>query len=407
MARASTPTKLPLATFAKYMGFHPLHFEQVVYGPQTHCDNVVFQHEWQTADKVSREEIARAIAEAEEKIENALGYRIVPSWEVDEWRATPQQISRYLNNHSNIVQASWGYMISGGIKSSTVVEAAADIVYTDEDSDGYFETATVTVTTVAVDPEEIHVFYPGKDGDQTWEIRPVEVVIASGTATITFRRELAVNPDLFDRLDIEDAEAVGTDDADFLSTVDVYRIYNDPQTQATLMWEPYAGLCGVCNGSGCESCAYYVQTACLMVHGDPRQSILHYTPADWDSEDEVFTPATWMAGRNPEIVRLYYYAGWRNKSLRYTNRMDPQWERTVAYMAAALLDRPPCDCVKGNWERWRQDLTLVAGSADGSVGLGFFRNPEGALDNPFGTTRGEVNAWRQVRNKIIGDSAHP
>lgn len=406
MARASTPTKLPLDTFAKYMGFHPLHFNQIVFGNQTYCDNIVFQHEWQTADKVSREEIARAIAEAESKIENALKYRLIPSWEVDEWRGTPKQVVGYINNHSNLVQAEWGYLISGGIKSSSVEEASASIVWSDEDSDGYFETGTVTASVVAVNPEEIHAFYPGKDGDEAWEIRPIDVTISSGVATITFRRELAVNPDLLDRLDIEDAEADGTNNADFLSTIDVYRIYNDPQTQATLMWEPYAGLCGTCNGSGCEACAYSVQTACLLLHGNPRQSILHYTPADWDSEEETFTPATWMAGRNPEIVRLFYYAGWRNKSLRYTNRMDPQWERTVAYMAAALLDRPPCDCVKGNWERWRQDLTLAQGSADGSVGLGFFRQPEGTLDNPFGTTRGEVNAWRQVSSNIIGEPVY-
>lgn len=413
MAVASIATKLPLATFAKLMGMHPLHFEQVVFGDQNHCDNVVFQHEWQTADKVSREEIARAIAEAESKIENALKYRLAPSWEVDEWNPTsrPRQpeFVRYTagdaRGYPQTVQADWGYFISGGVEAKTLIEAGAVIVYTDEDGDGYAETATVTVNTSYTDKNEIAAYYPGKDGANTWEIRPTRVSFSSGVATIVFRRELAVNPDLFEVLDIEGKEAVGTDDADFLETVDVYRHWNDPSTQVSLLWGPLArGTCG-CDGEGCASCAFSAGTGCLQTVHDPRLSILSYTSANWDVDAQNYSAAAWPLARAADIARLYYRSGWRDKSLEYSYRMDPQWERTVAYMAAALLDRSPCDCVKGNWQRWRQDLTLVEGSADGNVGLGFFRNPQGNLDNPFGTTRGEVNAWRQVKSKIIAEPA--
>lgn len=412
MAVASTYTKLPLDTFARLMGMHPLHFNQVVFGDQTHCDNIVFQHEWQTADKVSREEIARAIAEAESRIENALKYRLAPSWEVDEWRPTakPTQPEFIRFNAGNVrgypstVHANWGYFISGGIEAKTLIDADASIVYSDEDGDGYDETATVTVSTTVTDKNEIAIYYPGKDAANNWEIRPTRVTISGGTATIVFRRELAVNPDLLEALDIEDKEATGTDDADFLSVVDVYRHWNDPQTQASFLWGPLSGgVCG-CTGDGCASCAFSAGTGCLATVYDPRLSILGLTSANWDADEEQFTYAAWPMARAADIVRLYYRSGWRDKSLEYSYRMDPQWERTVAYMAAALLDRPPCDCVKGNWERWRQDLTLTDGSSDGSVGLGYFRQPQGNLDNPFGTTRGEVNAWRRVKDKIIADA---
>jgi len=33
MGFASTPTKLPLATFARILGIHPLHFQQIAYVP--------------------------------------------------------------------------------------------------------------------------------------------------------------------------------------------------------------------------------------------------------------------------------------------------------------------------------------------------------------------------------------
>lgn len=396
-------TKLTLSTFARYMGMHPLHFWQVRLETNPHCDSIMFQHEWQTADHVSREEIARAILAAETKIENELKYRLAPCWEVDEWHGShrPYQSELVNLNSSDIrgfrqtVRADWGYLISGGIEAKELIQSGVAIVYTDVDGDGYFETATVSVATTAVDKNEICVFYPDEDGADSWEIRDTKVVISAGTATITFKRELAVIPEKLDLYDIEGAEAIGTEDADFLEEVDVYRRYNDPQTQASLLWEPFAGgFCGLCNGLGCGACAYSIQGGCLILRGDPRQSVVGYWPGTWNVDDDVFESEPWAAGRQPDIVRLYYYSGWRGKNESYISRMAPEWESIVAHMAAAMLDRPPCDCAKGDWSRWREDLTLISGDEDGKP---FYRQPEGILDNPFGSRRGEVDAWRKVK----------
>lgn len=410
MAVASTKTKLPLSTWARIMGIHPLHFNQVRLSEDVHfhCDQLMFQYAWQTADHVAREDIAIAIAEAESRIENALHYRLTPSWEKDEWRDTPEFFQRNLSNLSattvngypQTVNAKWGYFIAGGIERKDVIELASDIIYTDEDSDGYFETATVAVITTATNKNEIAVYYPDKNGQDIWEIRPTTVVIGSGVATITFRRENAVVPELLDRFDIEDAEAIGQDNDDFLTTVDVYRHWNDPQQQASYLWTPLQTVCGACTGEGCPQCAFSAQAGCLVSRGDPRQSILYMHAGLWNADTDQYDFEQWAVRRTPDVVRLYYYAGWQDKSLDYTNRMDPEWERAVTYMSAALLDRPPCDCVKGHWERWRQDLTLVAGDEDGKP---YFRQPTKILDNPFGSTRGELYAWRKVRELIIGD----
>lgn len=410
----STKTKLSLSRFAEIFGIHPLHFNQVrlASADQVLCDNMYFQWEWQNSDHVSREEIARAILEAEDKIERQLGYRLIPSWEVDEWRPSIRPFRRELVNlsGSNVrgyrqhVEANWGYFISGGIEAKILIEAGAAIVYSDSDSDGYNETATVTVATTVTDKNEIAVYYPGHDGDDAWEIRPISVVISGGNAIITFRRELVVIESKLNLFDITDAEAVGETDAHFLSTVDVYRHYNDPQTQATFLWEPLAGVCTTCTGSGCEVCAYSTQTGCLIVQGDPRRSLIGYTPATWDSDDEQFVTASWAVGRLPDIVRLYYYNGYRDKRQSYTSRLSPDWERTVAYMAAALMDRPPCDCAADIWRKQREDFALVEGDEDGKP---LYRFPAGVessshiLTNPFGTRRGEVNAWLKVRDQQV------
>lgn len=410
MSRASTKTKLPLDVWARIIGVHPLHFAQVRLENNPFCGDVWFQYPWQTADHASREDVAIAIADAESRIEKVLGYRLTPSWEVDEWQPTTRPYFAdgfNLNSHDlrgldQSVRANWGYAITGGREAKSLIDDNVAIVYSDNNSDGYKETATVTVPTSVLDINEIGIFYPGKDGDDAWEIRPIEVSISAGTATITFKRELAVLASLLDLYDIEGAEAIGTDDSDFLTVVDVYRRYNDPQTQASFLWEPFGDSCG-CNGTGCASCSYATQTGCLLLRGDPRQSILVYHPADWSSDDLEFTTATWALSRQPDIVRLYYYAGMRNKSQRYTNRMDPEWERAVTYMAAASLERPPCDCAKGDWSMWRQDLNLARGDEDGKP---IYRDPGGlfgksVLDNPFGSRRGELFAWRKVRENMM------
>lgn len=411
--QGSIPTKLTLTRWAQLMGMHPLHIMQVRLNSNDtdpHCSHIYFKYAWQTADHVGRDEIIEAIAESEAKIEAALGYHLAPTWEVDEWRPTTRYYKSELVNvfasdprgYRNTIKANWGYFISGGIEAKTLIDAAAPIVYTDSNSDNYDETATVTVVTDVTDPREIAIYYPGKGADDRWEIRPTEVSISGGNAVITFRRELVVVEDLIEAFNIEGGEAIGSDDNDFLEEVDVYRHWNDPSTQVSFLWEPLAGSnCASCFGAGCASCAFATQTGCLVLRTEPRQSVLAFHPADWDAEEEEFTSAGWGVGREPDLARLYYYSGWQDKRLRYNNRMDPNWERAVAYMAAALLDRPPCDCAKGDWIKWRQDLTIVAGDEDG---LPRFRDPQGNLDNPFGTRRGEVYAWRKVKSLIIGQA---
>lgn len=412
MARASVYTKLTLDEYARIIGIHPLHFNQVrLEGLPPLCDQLMFQYPWQTADHISREDIALAIAEAEDKIEAALGFHLAPCWDIDEWKQTARPWKSELVNlngadirgYTQTVTANWGYMISGGRQAKTLISASEAITYTDVDGDGYKEKASLSLATVAQDPNEIAIFYPSKDGEDEWEIRPTQVSIAAGTATIVFRREQAVIADKLDTYDIEGAEAIGTVDADFLTEVDVYRRYNDPQSQASFLWEPLAqNGCSSCNGSGCAACAYTAQTGCLTIRGDPRYSFAGFHPATWNEETLEFDNEPWGMNRQPDIVRLFYYSGWRNKSLRYTSRLDPSWARTVAHMASALLDRPPCDCVQPEWDKYRNDLTAISGDLDSRP---LFRARAGPEDNPFGSRRGEVEAWQKVQRTRIMRSA--
>jgi len=380
------------------MGIHPLHAAQVIIPdmPPTVCAQPWLQHPWQAADRIGREDLAVAIAQAEADLERYLRARLAPSWEVDEWRPTirpykPELLnsnSKDIRGYEQVVEANWKHFVSGGVQLKTLIEAASAIVYTDLDGDGYFETATSTSPVSFTNPCEVYAYYPNEGGDDAFEIRPVDVSIVAGVATITFRRELAVLNELYEAFD---ADAVdGTDNANFLTTVDIYRKENDPSQQATFLWEPFS-MCGTCDGGGCGQCAYQVQTGCLRARGDPRNSMVAFQPGEWDAATETFTPFGWQLPRQPDLARLWYYAGLRDMRMACPERgMPAEWERVVAYYAAALLDRPLCECnnVHAWIEHWRRDLAV-----SGEEGLSVSRAD---LDNPFGTKYGAVHAWRRV-----------
>lgn len=413
MARATTRTKLPLDTWAQLMGVHPLHFNQITIAALQDsplCDRAWLQHEWQGVDRTGREAVANAIALAESKLEAYLGYSLVPTWEVDEWRpmsraSRPEWVNLSgtdVRGMRTAVVANRGYFIMPGIEAKTLIEADSGITYdnaTDqfEDAVPYQETASITVTIEeGTPPCELAVFYPDKGGDARWEIRPVSVELTNETtAVITFPRAFAVVEAALEELDPDDVE--GTDDALFLETADVYRHYNDPRTQAILMWE--GGACG-CLTSECSACSFSVQTACLHSRDDPRHSMLVWQPAEWNADDLVFDGRGLGIGRQPDIIRLNYLAGWRDRAATCAATMDGDIARTVAIFAAALLDRPPCGCaaLEERINRWRRDLAFVRGAEE----LAAYNLAPGDLENPFGTQAGAVYAWHWANRRTVG-----
>lgn len=406
MSIAETVTKLPLATWAKILGIHPLHFEGVAFTPnsrQSLCDAALPQFPWQEADRTSREDIARAIAQAEEILERQLGWRLMPSWESDEWHSNGrpwrpemwQWTGGDIRGYPTVAKASWGKLISGGIQGKTLIQAGSAIVWSDADADDYKETGTITVPVAAgVDACEVEVYYPGHLGEDAYQIRPIQVSIALGVATIRVRRELCILETILNSLDW--AAADGTDDTDFLTTVDVYRRYNDPSTQATLMWEPVG--CSLCGATGCAACSYSTQTGCLHLRSDPMNAMVAWTPGTWNASTNSFDSAALGASRAPDLVRLYYYAGHRGKS-GCAREMDLIWAQAVTYLSLTLLDRPLCDCTDNVFSYWRDDLGLLSGGDGNSIYGDSVRRL--AASSPFGTRRGAYWAWQRVNDPDI------
>lgn len=407
MARADTRTLLPLDTFAKYVGISPLHFNQVQVAelaPSRFCGDTFLQFSWQTADRVGREELAEAIADAEQRIADQLHYALAPRWVKRENLSYPRPRvpegifagTRDFRGFSNTIKLDEKFILVGGAEAWTLLASAVPITYTDTDGDGYFETASVTLATSITDPEELALVYPTLD--TSWEIRPIVVNIAAGIATITFRREQAVIYSALMRLDSIPVD--GLNAAMFLDEIDVYRHWNDPSQQVNLIFDDI-GWCS-CNGVGCESCGYVVQTGCLTVR-DSRVGLASIQAAIWDAVTQEYTFAELSECRAPDRLRLWYKAGLQDENMRTPAlTMNPLWGRAVSYYALSLLDRPLCSCdgLRAFTEHWAMDLSVRSGNQASSISYNLSR---GILNNPLGTTRAAMHAWRLIQRHTVGE----
>lgn len=410
MARADTRTMLSLDRFAQIVGINPLHFNGVFHdlAPANTCGQPMMQHAWQVVDGTAREDIATAIAEAEENISAYLGYRMMPKFESDERHtfaraAQPEMLRANLVGPAGMnatVKLDHGYVISGGIEARTAITLNASVVYTDDDGDGYNETATVAVTTSVTDANELCLFLPGEGGASEFEIRPVRVSVLAGTATFIARREQLVIPALWEQLAPRGVD--GSQSSNFLTTVDVYRVWLDPQQQVQMLWENSPLSCG-CQSTTCSTCYLTGQFGCTLVR-DNRLGLIGAQPALWNSATGQFEWSTLAVGRSPDRGRFWYRAGWRKPgATRWAHEMDPKWERLIAYYAVGFLHRGVCGCrnIENITTHWGQDLARSSSSQSTSES---FRISNKHMDNPLGTTRGALHAWRAIRAQAIGDS---
>jgi len=395
MARASTYTWLPLDRFFKIMGANPFHSNGIYTELQpvrSGCDDFWLQYDWQDSQHVSREDLAEAIKDAEQQISNYVGYNLLPDWEIDERQDTerpgdPTLFSSGISirGQRKTIRTDKYHVISGGQRTKTAIEAGAAIVRSDDDGDGYAETCTVVSATSVTDVNEIRLYYPSENAADKWEIRPLESVsISGGNVTITFKIWQIPLPELLERLD---ATSINGDvAANFITTADVYRVWNNPAVQVQFMWEPFP-YCS-CDTGTCASCQHGTQYGCLLAR-DYRLGRFAYAPATYS--DGAFTETYFSECRDPDQMRLWYQSGYQDKSReRPWQQLDPFWEKAIAYFAVSLLDREICECepLIVFWQKWQRDLSQV----DARSYTKSFRD----LDNPFGSWQGAIYAWRRA-----------
>jgi len=370
--------------------------------------------------RTSREALAQAIASAERDIAETLGYWPAPTWISEEVHQVPRPHRPDFIQYGNLdvrgypkgIRTGFGRVIAGGQRNvdlvGTVTTAGLDLVYSDADLDGVVDTATVSIATAETDARLVKVYFAGHDGDPEWEIRPARTkTIVAGTFTATFWPWQFIDPDLWEALptgadpvaiDYDEETVPGTYD-NLIASADVYVEWNDTtDTGATFYWEPNGNVSGnlvcTCGGaSTCPVCALTTQDGCLHIR-DAMDGLVAAAPATYNASDEIWEAGCFSVCRDPDFIKLWYYAG--DIDQRYLNSksydpLSPWWAQTIAWLATARLERPFCSCdnVVDLVKDLRADLSVTGGP------LGYNITLED-LSNPFGPRKGAVLAWRRI-----------
>lgn len=414
-------TLLSLHRFAKMLGIAPLHFASAIaanLNPAVFpivgtCGDIWARHDWQKADQVSHESLLYAIQEAEQDIAKIVGYYPAPTWISQEQHMFPREF--YPEAWHSVLDArgfrkgmtlDFGRLIAGGRRAVELIDSATvaggSLAYTDEDGDGFFETATITLAGVTLtNANEAKVYFTGMSGEREWEIRPVRSKsLSAGTLTIIMDSWLFIDPELLAAFPTDDGfSAIDVSTvANFVNTVDVYREYNDTtEVSSILYWESVVGGTCTCNGLGCPACADTTQDGCLQIR-NPNQGIAVPIPASYDSTDARWETTTYSVARAPDRVAFWYYAGDIDSEYHAGRSYDPlsnHWAWIITWVAIARLERPPCSCERlaNYFDYLRRDLSE-------STSASSFFTPQEIHRNPLGTHRGEIMAWRKIRNFI-------
>lgn len=402
MARSDTITLLPLDTYARMMAINQCSFNQV-HNPTspypTECNEVWLQSAWvgTTERLVGRDEIATAIATAEEMITNAMQFYPAPKFVAADEQPWPLP-ARGAQVVAPPYQLEYGQFIGAGRENiDTPIAIGQPIVYSDRDNDGVLDTATITITAAQLAAAganwmEIAVYYPAVyldwalyPRDESWRIKPFRVTRspATGNVTLIASRCMFVQPPLW-----EEDDAIDQSDATaFITSVDVYRRYLDTSQQAQLVYTtegPLDCLYPPCN----EQC----QNACVIVGAkdDRRNGIVKALAANHTAGGWAYQ--SFLNNQYPDHIRTWYLGGawkklnnWMEADLLMTNH--PAMAEAIVRLANTYLPEAPCTCNK-TVTRWRRDRDEQD-----------INNLDTALAmSAFGTTmRGAVFAWSVVK----------
>jgi len=400
------------------MGIDPVHFSQAqgstgdnpIYPMRTGCSDIWWQHSYMRSDVVAREDIARAIYSAEEDIEEYLNFPLAPEWIVElhsyprNYRRNAFGVGANVRWDRKSITLRRGKFIAAGRRYVQVIGqatlAGGTLVWSDP-IDGVDTIATLTLPNTlpwtSASERQIKCYFEGED-TREWEITdPISVEITAVSVIVTFNFWSLIDPALMDIVPRNTTEALNIYDAITVETVDVRREYTDySQHSVEFFWEPRVErlTCGSCSGTGCVACELTVQCGCLHVR-DADRGIGVPTPADWSASSGAWNNAEFTNCYEPDQVKVWYLAGDMSKKYIDGDTNDPLkriYAEAIAYMATARLERNFCSC--GGLTALATDLRTDLTRSD-RQGPSFFTPPRD-LDNPFGTKKGEVMAWRRL-----------
>lgn len=331
-------------------------------------DNAAGDDDQQAYLSKDRDTVARALQTVVKNMKNRLNYNPYPTWEVGEFH----RVNPRIDIRGQLFTTRWGHLIEFGKRATTVIEAGSDVTYSNAQGLGVDDTASVTVTTTVAD-DEIGLFFQVADGANTaasaqYRILPVTVTDnGDGTKTISGHRAMFVKPSaIWDKpyengTNPEPNYADTQTSADFVTDVDVYRVYADA-TQAIELHTPRY----------CNNCS---------------DTVTYRTAVVEDNELGMFRICDDECPNYGNRIRVWYRAGYAKSN----GELDPELARAMVRYANAEMSLSPGGLLDaaGVWEddRRMEDQTSQLIADD--------------LGQYFGVLRGQMAAARVVTMRGI------
>lgn len=377
------PNLLPLEAWRALLGLHPVHFFGLS-GPlapiSSACNTVTREHAWQDAQAVGRQEIREAIETAESRLREWLGYSVAPEY-VSETRP-----------YSGVITLDRGYIQAVGTETLTRLDGAS-VVFEDTDGDGLRDTFDITYQT-EVDASELALYFLPEDRldddpiSDRWRVQPLRVVTDGDLIHIRGKAWQLVRPSLLERVSAEQIDPA--ESSNFVAGLEIYQ-RTTATPQATLTWNaaPYPPYC--CPSTTTDPAAIATASARVAIL-DAEHGIVQAVQAAYDDDASAWYAVPYAGCRWPDSVTIQYLAGIPLEN----GQMARSWQTIVARLAAAELASPICACNVANrtLAYWQTDVARTGGNNDDQFGA----ISQQQLDNPFGTRRGHLYAWQQVRH---------
>ena len=413
---------LPIYTWLEILGFHPWHSAGIAgtgdLAITTGCDTLMRRYEWQNSDAAGTKAIEQAIETAEAKLTQYLGYSPAPHYVV-ETLAWPRIGTPYgADGRWLTMQTTEGEIRAVGVESLTAISVAAIVTYSDEDGDGIQDTFTISAASTLTDASQVAVYFSLADrfngfgattaiGDR-WRLQPITITISGGTITVKGPKQLCVKPLKYEG--VVNIGANGLDPAtaaNFVTTLDLYQrsTATDGNTvdtsQAVVTWETRPCHGWACCCDGCVAASYSgsiadvaatAQAVARVGIRDARRGLITPAAELYDSAGQTWSSNSCCGGEAPDRVTVRYLAGC---PLGSDGLMQEPFRTIVARLAAAELARPVCGCDSANRELyyWQFDLSQTARGDE------LFGISQENLNNPLGTRRGHVQAWKFIQDQ--------
>jgi hypothetical protein len=344
-----------LARYAQLIDYDECAFWGIFYDGQEQRTCHTF---WSESE---RRAVADALAQAQQMLEDFVRWPLCPTWIVGQLADNVD--GRLVDEQpfcNNPIVTRWAYVIEPGVKATTTLASGQGVSYADDDISvvGPFAATIASVN-------EVHVYYPGSQR----EITPSRVTYSGGNLTIEIPRCRLLRPELF----ADTGGNTGPDKADitnFMASVDVKRIYNDPSTNAELV---EAHRCGA---SCIDGCTIDTDSACMTVR-DGVIGIVQVQPATYS---DGWTRTSQHCRTCYDYIRLNYRAGKRT--------LTPNMENAIVRLAHSLMPAEPCGCdeTKRYWERDRMIPETLTRER---------------LNNPYGISEGANFAYQWAKMNAI------